>query len=233
MASKQTQQARFGDAAPSIRLDPMPAQTVMAPTECAERAIGVLTPSVRIMGFTKGQFSLLDLIKAVLAQIGPADLVLSTWTTGVRDADNVAFLAEKGAVRSLMLLTDRSFPTRQPKYVAAVRKAFGDASIVVTHTHAKFALLQNEKFSIVIRSSMNLNRNPRFEQFDLDDSVPLHAFCMQHVADLFEHSEKGLVQPLDKINASFTAALGGGVSDVYKLPDDDVPRQPGWLSMAD
>ena len=47
----------------------------------AFEAIGPLEPGCEIFGFTKGQFSLMDLITAILSQTGPASVDISTCTS--------------------------------------------------------------------------------------------------------------------------------------------------------
>lgn len=156
-------------------------RVVTSPAASADACIGALVPGVAITGLTMGQFSLLDLVEAVLRQTGPSEVVVSTWTTGIRDAERAAWLLEHGAIRSFALLTDRSFPGRQPAYCRALVARFGESAIRATRTHAKFALIRNGAWNICIRSSMNLNANPRFEQFDLDDSAALCAYFAEHV----------------------------------------------------
>lgn len=212
--------------AASTRLRKTPAKIITAPYQSAEAAIGQLEPGCRILGLTKGQFSLLDLLRACLAQTGPAHVVVSTWTTGIRDADNAKLLLDTGKILSFRLLTDRSFATRQPKYCQAIVRAFGNAAIRCTNTHAKFCLIQNDAWQIAIRSSMNLNRNPRFEQFDLDDDPAVVAFLREHADEMADLMPEGLRPPFAAVDAAFTNALGGGLSDVYQLhgtPDDDGP----------
>ena len=41
-----------------------------------------------------------------------------------------------------------------------------------------------EKWNLVIRSSMNLNKNKRFEQFDIDDCPKMAAFFLSHVQSM-------------------------------------------------
>jgi hypothetical protein len=132
---------------------------------------------------------------------------VSTWTTGIRDAENAALLVERGSIRSLRLMTDRSFPTRQADYCARVCELFGPDAIVCTRTHAKFALIWNESWSVVIRSSMNLNRNPRFEQFDLDDSPELLAFFRAFVDDVARLTRSGVKASTSETDAAFEEAL--------------------------
>jgi hypothetical protein len=175
--------------------------------ETASAMIGTLQPECRIVGITKGQFSLLDLIRACIESTGPVHMVLSTWTTGIRDAENAGWLLERGDLLSVEMLTDRSFATRQPKYCRRVRQIFGDDSILVTRTHAKFALLYNDEWSIVIRSSMNLNRNPRFEQFDIDDDPVMLAYFQDFVGEIRKLAPKAIKSSEHEIEEAFQEAL--------------------------
>jgi hypothetical protein len=179
----------------------------VACVETAEACIGKLERGCRVIGITKGQFSLLDLIRACMKSTGPVNLVLSTWTTGIRDAENAGWLLERGELLSVEMLTDRSFQTRQPKYCRRVRQIFGDDSILVTRTHAKFALLWNDEWSLVIRSSMNLNRNPRFEQFDIDDDPKMLSYFQDFVGEIRHQAPKGILSNEHEIEDGFNEAL--------------------------
>src|SRR5208282_2884524 len=46
----------------------------------AKEALAGLTQDNELYGFSKGQFSMLDLLAACLEKTGPAHLALSTWT---------------------------------------------------------------------------------------------------------------------------------------------------------
>ena len=197
----------------------------IAAVETATSAIGTLTKGCRIIGITKGQFSLLDLIKAVLEQTGPAHLLVSTWTAGIRDAENAGFLLERGELLSMQLLTDRSFPTRQAKYCRRVREIFGDDAITITNVHAKFAVLTNEQWSVTIRSSMNLNRNRRFEQFDLDDDQAIAAFFLGFADECQAANPSGLDARSPEVEGGFDKVLmaktiGGEVAVRDESEDD-------------
>lgn len=203
------------------------------PAETASAALGKLKPGFRVFGMTKGQFSLLDLLRVVVEQTGPADVVISTWTTGIRDTENVRLLMEKGAIRSLRLLTDRSFPSRQPEYCARVVEVFGEDAIRCTRTHAKFFLVGNDRWKVVCRSSMNLNRNPRFEQFDMDDDPELYSFLMQYVDEMEYNTPAGVTLTSKQCESAFRKALGGGLSDIYSLDDTDDDIGVGRVDLGD
>lgn len=179
----------------------------------ARQCLGNIERGSRVIGLTKGQFSLLDLIRAVLETTGPAHLIVSTWSTGIRDAENAAWLLESGQLLSVRMITDRSFPTRQPKYAARLVRLFGPDAIHCTRVHAKIALIRNEQWNVAIRSSMNLNRNPRFEQFDLDESAEICDFFEAWVRELEELHPPGVRFDGAEAEAAFQAAMGGTVEE--------------------
>lgn len=168
----------------AIDATPVAPELVIRATEAAAEAVGQLRPGMRVIGLTKGQFSMLDLLTALLAQTGPADVTVSTWTIAKGDADRVATFLANGAVRSFRLVIDRSFPTRYPQYCGTLLAHFGAGAIRMMRTHAKFALLSNDRWALTCRASFNLNPNPRCEQFDLDDSREIHDFFDAYVSEL-------------------------------------------------
>lgn len=190
------------------------ARLAAVPFGSAQDAIGKLTAGVRIVGLTKGQFSLLDLIAAVLDQIGAASVTVSTWTPGAKEMDAVAALLDSGLVTDFRLLLDRSFATRHPEYVARIHAALGPEAIRQTRTHAKFALIAAGAWRVTIRTSMNFNRNPRFEQFDLDDDPAIYAFFEAAVAELYEKTPAGLGVPSAQIVRQFAGLTMG---DLFRM----------------
>ena len=192
---------------------------IVAPHQAAETALGKIDHGDSILGITKGQFSLLDLIRATAKQTGPAALTVSTWSTGIRDVQNVNLLINKGIFTSVRLLIDRSFLSRQPKYAKEVIKVWGEENIRMTRNHAKFFLLKNKTWNICCRSSMNLNRNPRLEQFDIDDNLKLCEFFEKIIDDLFEKMPPGLTRKTKKCDEVFGQLLGGGISKEYLQAD--------------
>lgn len=174
-----------------------------------------MEPGGRIVGVTKGQFSLLDLVDAVLRRIGPASVTVSTWTPGRAEMESVCALLEAGRVTRFRLLVDRSFPTRHSQYVARVREILPDSDIRMTRTHAKFALISGGEWRVCIRTSMNFNANPRFEQFDLDDDPEIFEFFDGIVDELFESVPEGLRVAGPVINSAFSRSFAdaGGVGD--------------------
>ncbi len=157
----------------------------------AAEAIGPISPGCEIFGLSKGQFSLIDIIGHCLRASGPADVTVSTWTAAGADLGFAYELMRNGAIRSLRFIVDFSFPTRQPEYCAALREKFGDSCIRVVKTHAKFVLIRNETWNLVIRSSMSLNENRRMESFEISDCKPMADWLVEVVDKLFGFQAAG------------------------------------------
>jgi len=149
-------------------------------------AVGPITPGCEVYGLSKGQFSLIDLIQYCLQAIGMAAVTISTWTAANSDIGFAYRLMTGGAIRSLRFLVDFSFPSRQPAYCAALRETFGDECIRISKNHAKFVLIRNEQWNLVIRSSMNLNENRRLETFEISDDRGMAEFLEGVIREIFD-----------------------------------------------
>lgn len=151
----------------------------------AYQAIGRLEPGCEIFGFTKGQFSLMDVVTAILSQIGAASVDISTWTAANADIEHCYQFINTGKITKTRWVVDQSFPCRQPDYFQGLIGRFGVDSIRVTRTHAKFCLIRNDDWNIVLRSSMNLNKNPRFENFEISDDPDFADYFQMVVDEIF------------------------------------------------
>lgn len=175
--------------------------------QTASDAVVGLEHNFSIYGFTKGQWSLSDLILAVMAKTGPADLSLCTWTAHHQDLSRAEYLFRSDHVRRLRFLTDVSFPRRRPEFAAFIREQFGLEAIRLSQVHAKLALIKNDEWSVVIRTSMNLNMNPRFEDFMVDDDAALADFLDTIFAEIWQtHRTPTLDEPeLRRVAGEFKA----------------------------
>lgn len=153
--------------------------------QSARDAIGRLQKDTDLFILTYGQFSLIDAIVCVLDQTGPAHVVVGTWTAADAHLERTAALIESAEMLSFRMIVDRSFPTRQPKYCAHMELLFGMECIRTIRTHAKFVLIRNGQWDVVIRTSMNLNENPRLENIEISDNADFARFFQSVADDIF------------------------------------------------
>lgn len=153
--------------------------------ENAAQVIGDLYPGCEIFGFTKGQFCIINVLEHVLNQVGPADVVICIWSAASGDIQAAHRMLSLNKIKSLKFIVDFSFKSRKPQFCEEMIDTFGGDSIRVTSCHAKFITVKSEKYNIVIRTSMNLNYNPRFENFEISDDLAMYAFMTEIVDEIW------------------------------------------------
>lgn len=151
----------------------------------AAEALGPIEHGIELYALCKGDYSLIDIIDHCLAATGPADVVVSTWTAAGADLDFALGFVHDGRVRSARWLVDFSFPQRQPAYFALLVDRFGAENIRATANHAKFVLIRNDDWSLVLRTSMNLNKNRRLENVEISDDPGIADYLEAVVDELF------------------------------------------------
>lgn len=163
--------------------------------ESAARCIGSISKGCDIFGLTKGDFSMIDILRHVAKEIGPCRIDCGTWTAAAAEIGQAFDMLKDGNILAMRFLVDRSFPARQPKYFHALRVRFGDDCIRMARFHAKFILLENDNFSVAVRTSMNLNLNERIEFYELSEGSPISGYLSQimdhHFAMPLEDSYDG------------------------------------------
>jgi len=137
-------------------------------TAAAAEVIGPLQPGVRVTGLTAGQFSAIDAMEHMVDQLGPAMVRISTWTTGLYDVERAAQIRLEGRITGMRVLLDRGTFEKSPKYAGPLIEALGVDAFRCLSVHAKVIIVCGTRGAAVMRSSMNLNKNLRTEQFDID-----------------------------------------------------------------
>ena len=159
-----------------------------------------MKPGLRLIGLTRGQFSLIDLIYSILQRVGGSEVVCVTWSAGIKDANTVKWMLDTDLIRKFMLCTDHSYKTRQAKYAVQLSELFGDENIRTSDVHAKFVLIRSERLFLTIRTSMNLNANRTCESFEIDESKEIFDFYFGFVRETFGEMPGGFVTDSATVN---------------------------------
>lgn len=156
----------------------------------------------RILGLTRGNFSMIDLIHGVLKKTGKAHVVCTTWSAGIKDVNQVKWMIDSNVISSFKLITDHSYVNRQKKYAASIIDIFGEQNIRTSEIHAKFTLIHNDEYKVCIRTSMNLNANKTCENIELDENEEIFNFYMNFIEHTFGDMPKGFTPESFKVNKS-------------------------------
>lgn len=170
-------------------------------TKDSDLVLAKFQKNCRIMGLTRGDFSMIDLIHSVLKKTGPAHVVCTTWSAGIKDVHQVRWMQDTRLIQTFKLITDHSYATRQKGYAASILELFGAENIRTSEIHAKFTLIHNDQFKVCIRTSMNLNANRTCESFELDEDESVFDFYMSFIEHTFGEMPKGFTEQSFRVNA--------------------------------
>lgn len=151
-------------SAPSVRRANS-AESFRTAAEC----IGPVGAGMSLFAITRGQFSMLDAILHVLDCVGPAAVSLWTWTVADYEIERFNDLRRDGRLTAGRLIIDHGARNKNAALIADWKAGFGADSVRYVLNHAKIATVNGGGFRCLLRGSMNLNFNPRFEQFDLTE----------------------------------------------------------------
>jgi hypothetical protein len=149
--------------------------------ESAARCIGAVSKGCDIFGLTKGDFSMIDILRHIARQIGPCRIDIGTWTAASADIKQAENMLNDKNIFGMRWLVDRSFPARQQKYYDSLLQKFGRDSVRLARFHAKFILLENDDYSVAVRTSMNLNENKRIESYEISEGSPISGYLKEIV----------------------------------------------------
>ena len=138
----------------------------------AGECIGPVTPGLSLFAITRGQFSMLDAVLHVLADVGPARLSLWTWTIADYEVQAFTDLMRDGRILSGTLVIDHGARNKNAAIIGEWKRTFGADSVRYVLNHAKIATVETAARRVLLRGSMNLNFNPRFEQLDVTEGGP-------------------------------------------------------------
>lgn len=135
----------------------------------AAECIGTLEPGMSLFAITRGQWSMIDAILACLDQTGPARISLWTWTVAEYEVQCLQRLMMDGRITGATLVIDHGARVKNAALIREWKASFGPDSVRYVVNHSKIATIESARFKLLLRGSMNLNFNPRFEQFDLTE----------------------------------------------------------------
>lgn len=147
-------------------------KTAVQSFKTAAECIGDITPGMALFAITRGQFSMIDAALACLDQCGPAEISIWTWTVAEYEIECMARLMMDRRIISGRMVIDHCARNKNAHLIRQWKESFGEDSVRYVVNHSKIVTIKSDKFKLLLRGSMNLNFNPRFEQFDITEGGP-------------------------------------------------------------
>lgn len=135
----------------------------------AAECIGKIEKNMALFAITRGQFSMIDALLYVLDCVGSAKISIWTWAIADYEIQQFNRMKNDGRITDGLMVVDRSAKKRNSELIKEWRDNFGDESVRYVYNHSKIATIENDDFKVLLRGSMNLNFNPRFEQLDVTE----------------------------------------------------------------
>lgn len=136
----------------------------------ASECIGEIHNNMSLFAITRGQFSMIDAVLACLDQTKtPASISLWTWTIAEYEIECMQRLMADKRLKQGRLIIDSGARKKNIELINQWRSSFGSNSVKYVVNHAKIATIETDEYKLLLRGSMNLNFNARFEQFDITE----------------------------------------------------------------
>lgn len=147
-----------------------------------QNQVGELKHNSIVNFWTFGRYAMHHVLRYVLSQTGPADVVACTWAISTRAVDDLLVLRNKGLLRSFKLWIDPRVKVRNPEPLQMLQLNW---PVAIAPVHAKVTTIYNDKWKVSIFGSLNFTTNPQPERgqistvgavFDTDNKILLEAF---------------------------------------------------------
>lgn len=147
-----------------------------------QNQVGELKQNSIVNFWTFGRYAMHHVLRYVLSQTGPADVVACTWAISTRAVDDLLVLRNKGLLRSFKLWIDPRVKVRNPEPLQMLQLNW---PVAIAPVHAKVTTICNDKWKVSIFGSLNFTTNPQPERgqistiegvFDTDNKILQEAF---------------------------------------------------------
>lgn len=136
----------------------------------ASECIGKIENGMSLFAITRGQFSMIDAILHTISDISePCDVSVWTWAIADYEVESLVRLMIDKRIKSARMLIDFSAKKRNAEIIQKWVEIFGPYSVGYVVNHAKIATVTTQSKKVLLRGSMNLNFNPRYEQLDITE----------------------------------------------------------------
>ena len=111
--------------------------------------------------WSRGQWSMHELLDFLLIEVGQSDVFLTTWTITEDPMRKLFLLKQDGIIKKLHCILDHRIKGRKPKPFQLLENTAD--RLKLTECHAKSLVIINDRMPIAVIGSANLSRNPRLE----------------------------------------------------------------------
>ena len=154
-------------------------------TDKLHQVLGEIKQGVTQHWWSRGTFNSVRLLMYVVNQIGPCDIIMSTYSISEKSARQLWAAQDKGLIKNIRFLIDNRVRSMSPKPFQALTGFFPNM-VRTASIHAKVTTFQNDNWKISIISSMNATDNNKIERGLISTDVNVFYFDDKILNDEFE-----------------------------------------------
>lgn len=147
------------------------------------KRLGVMSKGECKHYWSFGNFNLMRLVFWILDQIGPSDIILSTYSISPKTIQGVINRREKGIIRDIRFIVDNRVRSLSPKPFSLLVSNF---DYRCTSIHAKVACIWNDKWHVTVVTSQNATDNPKAERGTIFTDKQIFDFDKKVLEDVFQ-----------------------------------------------
>lgn len=116
---------------------------------------------VPLQAYLDNRIQLFDVIEKILAETGPADVYISTFSTSEEFLRRIYKLKKKKRINRAVMLADLKASRKTVNLYTFISNVFDE--VYLAENHSKVILIQNAQWSVSICTSQNQTRGNRTE----------------------------------------------------------------------
>lgn len=179
-------------AAPPVLVTKSKGLALRAPTtKVLDGILPALPPDHDYDLLSKGRWSLHQLVSHIIGLIGPCDCSLTSYGISTKPIQCILDLLRSKQILTITALFDKRIRLQCPDAFQLLLNLTDDERVRIglTMIHAKVVVLSNADHQVTIRTSANLNVNPRIEIYDISTHAGRAQFHQQWIADAYTEAK--------------------------------------------
>lgn len=137
-------------------------RSVMCHSLELKEVLSLVAPETTVFWVSNGNWSMHQLLMALLDRTGPADVMISSYAMSETPARILSQLKEKRIITTLRCVLDNRVDVRSAGSLQVMKSICDELSLI--DTHAKVTLIKNDYWMVAVVGSANYTENKRYEQ---------------------------------------------------------------------
>lgn len=158
-----------------------PSDQLATPSPKLSEVLALIDHGRTIHWVSEGDWSMHQLLEALLERTGPAEVWISSYAFSELPARTIANLRALGTISRLHCIIDSRIDVRSASALTILRNT--STRLKLCHTHAKVTILKNKEWLIAVSGSANYTVNKRYEAGMITTDPTVSSFHLKWISN--------------------------------------------------